>query len=366
MPFWRARAIAEDMKLYKANNVVGYTTEGNNTFFRTGLNYYVRARYMWDVNTNIDKLLDDFYTHFFGPASAPMKQFCEEIEAMLQATPDHTAWQPHFIDWTAMYPPARVAALGKLLDQAEAKADTPEIKGRIKLYRILHQYMTAYLNVYALEHQGKYTEALIELDKLSKLTGEAQAMQKGLLPPDPDWVLNEGRGLNYQRTYLTELANRTDGKLGELLAFAPQTAQFLEDPRNIGYYEQWQRDDVANALVPIYTRNVEHLAAAGADAGQVRHTSELRFLLDARDHVVGAFARGTVGAVGHRDETRTQRFEISDRLPQGLFHGLVGGRKELEGNGYRSLTGHGIPRVECRCRKAANLAQQAERVDAIP
>jgi len=249
MPFWRSRAIAQDMKLYKANHVIGFTTEGNNTFFRTGLNYYVRAKSMWDVNTDMDKLLDDFYTNFFGPAAAPMKQFCEEIEAMLQATPDHMTWHPHYTDWTPTYPPARVAALRKLLDQAEALANTPELKTRIRMYRILHSYMTADLNVFALEHQGKYAAALVELEKLPKLITEAEGIQKGLLPPDPGWVLNEGNGLNYPRAYLTALADRADGKLGELLALAPATAQFLEDPRNIGLYEQWQREDVAKAAI---------------------------------------------------------------------------------------------------------------------
>jgi len=131
MPFWRSRAIAADMKLYKANHVVGFTTEGNNTFFRTGLNYYVRAKCMWNVNANVDALLDDFYTNFFGPAAAPMKQFCEGIEGMLQATPDHMTWQPLYLDWSATYPPDRVAALGKYLDQAEKLANTPELKTRI-------------------------------------------------------------------------------------------------------------------------------------------------------------------------------------------------------------------------------------------
>lgn len=247
MPFWRSRAIAQDLKLYKANNVIGFTTEGNNTFFRTGLNYYVRAKLMWDVNTDVDKLLDDYYTRFFGPAAAPMKQFCEEIEAMLQDTPDHISWHPHFIDWTPTYPPARVAALGKLLDQAEAKANTPELKTRVRLHRILHHYMTANLRVFALQHQGKYAQALTELEKLPGFVAEAEAIQKGLLPPDPQWVLNEGRGLNYLRAYLTALADRADGALGELLALAPEKAQFLEDPRNIGLYEQWQREDVAKA-----------------------------------------------------------------------------------------------------------------------
>jgi hypothetical protein len=230
------------MKLYKANTVIGFTTEGNNTFFRSGLNYYVRARYMWDVNTDVEKLLDDFYANFFGPAAVPMKAFCEEIETMLQATPDRITWQPHFVDWTPTYPPARVAALGKLLEQAEAKANTPELKTRIGLYRILHRYMTANLNVYALKAQGKYAQALVELEKLPELIAQAEGIQKGLLPPDPKWVLDRGSGFNSLKNYLTALADRADGKLGELLALAPETAQFQPDPTNIGLYEEWMRD----------------------------------------------------------------------------------------------------------------------------
>ena len=150
---------------------------------------------MWDVNTDIDQLLDDYYTHFFGPAAVPMKQVGERIEAMLQATHDRITWQPFFIDWTPTYPPARVAALNEYLNQAEQLANTPEIKTRVRLYRILHNYMTANLNVYALKAQGKYAEALTELEKLPKLTTEAEAIQKGLLPPDPGWVLNDGPGV---------------------------------------------------------------------------------------------------------------------------------------------------------------------------
>ena len=248
MPFWRSRAIAEDMKLYKASNVVGFTTEGNTSFFRTGLNYYVRAKCMWDVNTNVDRLLDDYYANFFGPTAAPMKQFCEEIEAMLQATPDNITWHPFYVDWTPTYPPARVAALGKLLDQAEAQANAPVLKTRLRMFRVLHNYMTAYLNIYALKARGRYAQALVELDKLPKLIGEAEGIQKGMLPPDPGWVLNEGRGFNSLKNYLTLLADRADGKLGELLALAPETAQFRKDPTNIGLYEEWQRDAGAKTV----------------------------------------------------------------------------------------------------------------------
>jgi len=248
MPFWRPRAIAEDMRLYQRNNVIGFSTEGQNVFFRTGLNYYIRARLMWDVNANVDALLDDYYTRFFGPAAAPMKRFTEEIMAMLQQTPDRISWQPLLIDWTLVYPPERLAPLGKLLDQADALATTPELKTRIRLHRILLNYMQTYNRMSALECAGQYAGALAELEKLAGFVEQAQAIQPGLLPPNPQWVINDGNGVGSMRQYLTTLADRAGGKLGELLGRAPETAQFLTDPNNIGYYEQWQRDDVADTV----------------------------------------------------------------------------------------------------------------------
>jgi len=245
MPYWRSRAIASDLRLYHKNNVLGFTTEGYSTFFRTGLNYYIRARCMWDVNADPDALLDDYYKRFFGPAEAPMRQFGESIETMLQTTPDNFAWQPITTGWTATYPPEKVAALAPLLDRAETLANTPELITRVRLYRILHNYMTSYNRIFTLGFAGKYSEAVAEFDTLAKTIAEAQALQPGLLPPDPAWVFGEGRGLAFIKNYYIALAERAGGAKGELLGRASATAQFLKDPKNVGLFEQWQRDDVA-------------------------------------------------------------------------------------------------------------------------
>jgi hypothetical protein len=228
--------------------VIGFTTEAQNAFFRTGLNYYVRAKCMWDVDANVDALLADFHKRFFGRSAEPMARFTSEIETMLAKTPDSITWQPLWTDWRPTYPAERVAALGKLLDEADRLADSPEVKNRIKLYRILHEYMTAYDQMYELERAGKYKEALAEVDQLTKCVAAAQQIQPGLLPPDPGWVLDEAQGLASIRSYIGALADRTNGKAGYLLARAPGKAQFLTDPGNVGLYEQWQRDDVAEKI----------------------------------------------------------------------------------------------------------------------
>ena len=248
MPYWRSRAIAKDMALYKTCGVIGFTTEGQPTFFRTGLNYYVRTRFMWDVDSDVDALLEDFYARFFGPAAGPMKEFIEQVEAMLGASSGRMTWTSLSLDWSAIYPPQKVAALGGLLDRAEGLADTPELKRRLSLYRILHGYMTTYLNVYSLYHAGRFAEARAEIEKLPPFIDAAQQVQPGLLPPLPDWVLAGKDGINYLRTHMGGVADRAGGELGDLLALAPETAQFRTDPHNEGLFEQWQRDDVADQL----------------------------------------------------------------------------------------------------------------------
>ena len=91
-----------------------------------------------------------------------------------------------------------------------------------------------------------------------------------------------------------------------------------------------QRDQVANALVPVAARDCEDLAARGADAGEVRCARERGVALDARHDVVGAFARGAVRAVSHRHEARCQRREALDGVPQDRLHRRVRWREEFE------------------------------------
>ncbi len=46
----------------------------------THLNLYVTLRLLWDVDQDVDAMLEEFYTLFYGPAAAPMKAFIEYSE----------------------------------------------------------------------------------------------------------------------------------------------------------------------------------------------------------------------------------------------------------------------------------------------
>ncbi len=257
MPFWNVHSIRANLPFYHEHGVVGFTTEGHNTFLRTGLNYYVRTRLMWDVGADVDALLDDFYTRFFGPAEAPMRAFIEEIEGLLADSPEHVIWTSKLGDWTRIYPPERTLALGALLDRAEGLADTPRLRRRVAAYRALHEYMTTHNAMVTRVHEGRYREALTQLERLSLPIEAAEAIQPGLLPPEPQWVVDSDRGLSTWRRYIEALAERDGGGLGRRLALGPGTGGFRTDRHDEGLFEQWHLDEVAAELewnpIPVTT-----------------------------------------------------------------------------------------------------------------
>ncbi len=56
----------------------------------TPLSPYLAARMWWDVESDVDALLEDFYEKFFGHAKAPMRDYFEGLEAAFRDTPYHT------------------------------------------------------------------------------------------------------------------------------------------------------------------------------------------------------------------------------------------------------------------------------------
>ncbi len=248
MPFWNVHSIRENLPFYHRHGVVGFTTEGHNTFLRTGLNYYIRTRLMWDVEADVDALLDDFHARFFGPAAPPMRQFFEEIEGMLAASPEHMTWHSRLGNWTRIYPPDKTRALGRHLDRATGLADTPRRQRRVAACRALHEYMVTYHEMVILLQEGRYGDAMARLEALNLPVEAARSIQPGLLPPDPDWVLDDDRGLNSWRLYIDAFAQRDGGALGRKILLGPATAQFRTDVHDEGLFEQWHLDAVATRL----------------------------------------------------------------------------------------------------------------------
>jgi len=51
----------------------------------THLNAYIRAKLLWNVNTDLGTLLTEYYREFYGPAEKPMREFWETAEKLFLA-----------------------------------------------------------------------------------------------------------------------------------------------------------------------------------------------------------------------------------------------------------------------------------------
>ena len=81
-------------------------------------NVYVAGKLMWDLNADVDKILEEYYRDFFGPAEGPIRRFHEEMEAAWI----RKGWEPGKWDfrrvWGELYPPAFVDRMMGLLQEA--------------------------------------------------------------------------------------------------------------------------------------------------------------------------------------------------------------------------------------------------------
>lgn len=86
----------------------------------THLNFYVTGKMLWDPRQDVDSLLSEYYSKFYGPAAGPMRRFYELIENIWMKRrkfPEGNE-QP----WRNLYPPKVVGELFGCLDEAKRLA----------------------------------------------------------------------------------------------------------------------------------------------------------------------------------------------------------------------------------------------------
>ncbi len=89
VPSYFPHIIVDDLKDLESNSKGEFMEVYSNwpldnlewdTFVATSFNIYVTARAYWDTDLDIDALLEEYYTLYYGPASSQMKAFVEYSE----------------------------------------------------------------------------------------------------------------------------------------------------------------------------------------------------------------------------------------------------------------------------------------------
>ncbi|MBI2422716.1 MAG: DUF4838 domain-containing protein [Candidatus Hydrogenedentes bacterium] len=239
LPFPALHNLQPDFAYFKERGVWGFWTEGQNCWMVTHLNYYIRAKLMWDADANVRELVADYCARFCGPAAADLEKYIWTLEDAVAATAFHENWG-RLTPWRTILTPECMTALEDLLVRAEdAAGSTAPYADRIRVYRLVHEHIQAFLAMEGAAERGEFAQAVQQADRMGALRDELAKTDPALLPHTPEWARGHSSTLEYYRETYQKLAHQSDGTVGTRLALLPLRWEFKTDPEERGVLYQW-------------------------------------------------------------------------------------------------------------------------------
>ena len=168
-PGFFAHTAVRQMKLYEQANLKGvfmeHSSEFKETYLMDQLEFYVTLKLADDPTLDGNRLIDEFFTRYYGAAAKPMAELYAGIEetysnpknypAEIQTSP-RTEHQTEELAWGSLGTPERMAGFAKLMAEAEAAAQTAEEKARVAMFRKgIWEYMTEGARLHELRKQKR-------------------------------------------------------------------------------------------------------------------------------------------------------------------------------------------------------------------
>ena len=138
-PGFHAHTLSRQFQMFGRDKVRGIFLCGVASY----IDGYLTFRCLDDPFFDVDRVLEEFFTRYYGPAAEPMKQLYLSIEQtyMTPANYPETVQKDdlHFhqteeMAWKYLGTAERLAGWGKLVGQGQAAANTPEQRQRVALF----------------------------------------------------------------------------------------------------------------------------------------------------------------------------------------------------------------------------------------
>jgi predicted amidohydrolase len=238
LPFPMLHNLQPDFRYFKERGVWGFWTEGQNCWMVTHLNYYIRARLMWNAYADVRALVRDYCQKFYGPAARPVEHYIWTMEKAVADAPVHVTFG-RLVPWRAIYTPAILRKLDR--DIAEAKhGNLPDPAGlHVRVLDSVHQYIRAFIAAEEAAADGDFAGAALQTGDMLRLRDALGKINPSLIPVTPEWASKGDGALEWcHRTY-TDLADRINGTRGRLVAMTSRRWQFQKDQSRMGTYQEW-------------------------------------------------------------------------------------------------------------------------------
>ena len=250
LPFPGLHNIRHDLPYFHQRGVWGFWSEGNNGWMISHLNYYVRARLMWNVDEDVDRIVRDYCVRFYGDAADAVEQYMWTLEEAVDEATVHETWG-RLTPWKHILTRSVTKQLDDLMARARQQAQSADAALHVDVLWQVHQHMKTYLEMTSAVDSGDFQRG-------ADLAGTMLAMRDELAQIDPDLIPHTSPDLNHFRS-TTEwhrdmyqgLADRMSGAKGDLLLMLPRRWEFRTDPKDIGVLYRWYLPEQHDPWDPI-------------------------------------------------------------------------------------------------------------------
>ena len=245
-PLPEVTRLRRNLPLLKEMGVLGFINETRCVWVETGIpSRYLKARLAWDVDLDVDAVLNEFYTLWYGQAAAPARGFWDDLEKAVQDADVHIHDDRRAL--ATLYTPSLMESLEQRVAEAEAAAaaDSERVQTHVRIDRLILEHLKLYVQAMEAESQGQFAEAAESFARMFEPRRALHDINPCLIWPDENGIESGVwyYGAAQRAEHYASLAARIDGTSGDLIARAGAQAGFKTDPRNDGMFQGWFKAD---------------------------------------------------------------------------------------------------------------------------
>jgi len=240
------RRHAADFPLFKKWGLFGFFHERRAAaYMEYGIApRYFMARLMWKADLDVEAGLREFYAQWYGSAAKPAQAFWDALEDTMERTP-LLGHEDRILPY--VYSAELIQQLERAVSEAEKLAKTEPYTTHVKADRHILEHLKAYMAMHDAEFNGDFEGAVRQLDVMVQHREELYKISPFFhMPERLDRTDGSGydSGIYYWRLpdrmkFYQDLADRTGGNSGKLVALAPRQAAFTLDPGDQGRILRW-------------------------------------------------------------------------------------------------------------------------------
>lgn len=225
--------IRRNIPLLKEWGVIGFFDQDEADWALTGIpTRLVRALLEWDVETDVNAVLHDFFDKWFGRAAVPMTAYYTALEDAFEKAPQHGHED---VILRAIYTEPLMSKLEFYIRAAEKAAKSEKEKTHLQIERVIYDYLCEFVAMEKAKRACNFAEAANHAGRMVELQGE---MNK--LTPFMGWHPYSVYDAEWEKKRMEKVLAKTHGPEGVLVACLPENARFRTDLYDDGLYERWQ------------------------------------------------------------------------------------------------------------------------------